>query len=42
MSRVSRELFDHIKSFLHYKLKTMIRIQSVNDLELILKWQDRV
>ncbi|GAA8194245.1 hypothetical protein HpDR15_13340 [Helicobacter pylori] len=42
MSRVSRELFDNIKSFLHYKLKTMIRIQSVNDLELILKWQDRV
>ncbi|GAA8333644.1 hypothetical protein HpHA55_28640 [Helicobacter pylori] len=42
MNRVSRELFDNIKSFLHYKLKTMIRIQSVNDLELILKWQDRV
>ncbi len=31
-----------IKSFLHYKLKTMIRIQSVNDLQLVLKWQDRV
>ncbi|WQR78339.1 hypothetical protein KVD93_03520 [Helicobacter pylori] len=32
MSRVSRELFNNIKSFLHHKLKTMIRIQSVNDL----------
>ncbi|MBM0609190.1 hypothetical protein JQ298_07555 [Helicobacter pylori] len=32
MSRVSRELLDNIKSFLHYKLKTMIRIQSVNEL----------
>ncbi len=42
MSRVSRELFNDIKSFLHYKLKTMIRIQSVNDLQLVLKWQDRV
>ncbi|MCH4610768.1 site-specific integrase [Helicobacter pylori] len=42
MSRVSRELFDNIKSFLHHKLKTMIRIQSVNDLQLVLKWQDRV
>ncbi|GAA6832481.1 hypothetical protein HpBTM70_03250 [Helicobacter pylori] len=42
MSRVSRELFNNIKSFLHYKLKTMIRIQSVNDLQLVLKWQDRV
>ncbi len=42
MSRVSRELFNNIKSFLHHKLKTMIRIQSVNDLQLVLKWQDRV
>ncbi|GAA7656000.1 hypothetical protein JP0143_11530 [Helicobacter pylori] len=42
MGRVSRELFNNIKSFLHYKLKTMIRIQSVNDLQLVLKWQDRV
>ncbi|GAA8123287.1 hypothetical protein NP0147_03190 [Helicobacter pylori] len=41
-SRVSRELFNNIKSFLHHKLKTMIRIQSVNDLQLVLKWQDRV
>ncbi len=37
MSRVSRELFNNIKSFLHYKLKTMIRIQSVNDLQLVVK-----
>lgn len=36
MSRVSRELFNNIKSFLHHKLKTMIRIQSVNDLQLVL------
>ncbi len=42
MSRVSRELFNNIKSFLHHKLKAMIRIQSVNDLQLVLKWQDRV
>ncbi|GAA7918136.1 hypothetical protein HpBT059_09810 [Helicobacter pylori] len=42
MSRVSRELFNNIKSFLHHKLKTMMRIQSVNDLQLVLKWQDRV
>ncbi|GAA7264967.1 hypothetical protein ID0481_06170 [Helicobacter pylori] len=42
MSRVSRELFNNIKSFLHHKLKTMIRIQSMNDLQLVLKWQDRV
>ncbi|GAA9262713.1 hypothetical protein TH0144_01690 [Helicobacter pylori] len=42
MSRVNRELFNNIKSFLHHKLKTMIRIQSVNDLQLVLKWQDRV
>ncbi len=42
MSRVSRELFNNIKPFLHHKLKTMIRIQSVNDLQLVLKWQDRV
>ncbi|GAA8907846.1 hypothetical protein HpSIM50_13740 [Helicobacter pylori] len=42
MGRVSRELFNNIKSFLHYKLKTMIRIQSVNDLQLVLKGQDRV
>ncbi len=42
MSRVSRELFNNIKSFLYHKLKTMIRIQSMNDLQLVLKWQDRV
>ncbi|MCQ2944006.1 hypothetical protein JT217_00005 [Helicobacter pylori] len=38
MSRVSRELFNNIKSFLHHKLKTMIRIQSVNDLQLVVNY----